>query len=186
MKLVLITLSAALKSISSQQDSQGVSNVVSTCGGSEAVEILFSYENSQIEDMQVGEAQIGTCSGNDVNSSYDDMNNLHRFSVANIYNCGVEDNRNPANISTYGYKNLEVKFDAMKVSQGVELSFEGVIFQVSCDLQESYVSSYSFHDGLIMDSEDDGEIDDGVGNVSFEMKSYEDGTVKSDNIVRKI
>ena len=174
MKLVLIGLTSVAYATTS---STGVTNVVSTCGGNEQVEIKFSYSSDQINDATVGEAKVGTCSGAQVTTSYDALTDLHTFSVADIYDCGLDDIRNPSDISTYGYE-LEIGFDAMKNSQGMMLAFETGSFFVSCDLQDTYTTSYAFHEGLEMTSENDGEVDDGLGQVGFETQSYSDGTVR--------
>lgn len=174
MKLVqsLASIPMLLSAINATPDLSGIEHA---CGdGSTDFEVSFNYDGD--DEITLGNVMVGSCL-NEVSSTSSGA--AHSITAPNPWDCGLTDTRN-GSISSYSYE-MEFSFDAIVMSQGIELIKHSYTKSVSCVYEDNYSASFNFDTGAInMTSSDDGETE-GQTELTFEIKSFTDANYDTEN-----
>ena len=185
MKLVKTTLPVLLSSAvyGVLVDDEGdIRNIEHSCtDGSRDFVVDFTY-NPTTEGgaaIQLGSVTVGTCESDVI--SVDSDGDMHTITAPHPWDCGLADNRN-SSISTYSY-DMSFSFDAVVISQGLEIVKHSYIKSVSCQYSDSYSASFNFNeDGISMPDSDDGETE-GDTMLTFQIKSFTDNTYTTESSI---
>jgi len=157
--------------LSAVKAAEDISGIEHSCGdGSTNFEVSFNYDGD--DEITLGNAKVGNCdAGTDgVYTTSDGA--AHLINGPNPWGCGLADMRN-GSISSYSYE-MEFSFDAVVMSQGIEIVKHSYIKSVSCVYEDNYSASFNFDaDTIDMPESDDGATD-GQNQLSFEIKSFTD------------
>jgi len=131
MKLVqsLASIPMLLSAINATPDLSGIEHA---CGdGSTDFEVSFNYDGD--DEITLGNVMVGSCL-NEVSSTSSGA--AHSITAPNPWDCGLTDTRN-GSISSYSYE-MEFSFDAIVMSQGIELIKHSYTKSVSCVYEDNY------------------------------------------------
>lgn len=170
MKLVqsLASIPMLLSAINATPD---ISGIVHPCGdGSNNFEVNFNYDGD--DEISLGNVMVGSCNVADDGITTTSSGAAHSIDAPNPWDCGLSDTRN-GSISSYSYE-MEFSFDAVVMSQGMEIVKHSYIKSVSCVYADNYSASFNFDaDTIDMPESDDGETE-GQTELSFQIKSFTD------------